>query len=71
MNCPHHIMIYADRPRSYRELPLRLAEFGQVYRYEQTGELSGLTRVRGFTIDDATSSAARIRSRTNSKTSST
>ncbi len=53
MNCPHHIMIYADRPRSYRELPLRLAEFGQVYRYEQTGELSGLTRVRGFTIDDA------------------
>lgn len=53
MNCPHHIMIYADRPRSYRELPIRLAEFGQVYRYEQTGELSGLTRVRGFTIDDA------------------
>jgi threonyl-tRNA synthetase len=53
MNCPHHIMIYADRPRSYRELPVRLAEFGQVYRYEQTGELSGLTRVRGFTIDDA------------------
>ncbi len=53
MNCPHHIQIYAHRRRSYRELPLRLAEFGQVYRYEQTGELSGLTRVRGFTVDDA------------------
>ena len=53
MNCPHHIMIYADRLRSYRELPLRLAEFGQVYRYEQSGELGGLTRVRGFTIDDS------------------
>lgn len=53
MNCPHHIMIYADRLRSYRELPVRLAEFGQVYRYEQSGELGGLTRVRGFTIDDS------------------
>ena len=53
MNCPHHIMIYQSRPRSYRELPLRLAEFGTVYRYEQSGELSGLTRVRGFTQDDA------------------
>ena len=53
MNCPHHIEIYADRRRSYRELPVRLAEFGQVYRYEQTGELGGLTRVRGFTVDDA------------------
>ena len=53
MNCPHHIQIYADRRRSYRELPVRLAEFGQVYRYEQTGELGGLTRVRGFTVDDA------------------
>ncbi len=53
MNCPHHIMIYNARPRSYRELPLRLAEFGTVYRYEQSGELSGMTRVRGFTQDDA------------------
>jgi len=53
MNCPHHTQIYAHRPRSYRELPVRLAEFGQVYRYEQSGELGGLTRVRGFTIDDA------------------
>lgn len=53
MNCPHHIMIYKSRPRSYRELPLRLAEFGTVYRFEQSGELSGMTRVRGFTQDDA------------------
>ncbi|MCH7727946.1 MAG: threonine--tRNA ligase [Planctomycetes bacterium] len=53
MNCPHHIMIYQSQPRSYRELPLRLAEFGTVYRYEQSGELSGMTRVRGFTQDDA------------------
>ena len=53
MNCPHHIMIYKSRPRSYRELPLRLAEFGTVYRYEKSGELSGMTRVRGFTQDDA------------------
>jgi threonyl-tRNA synthetase len=53
MNCPHHIQIYAAQPRSYRELPVRLAEFGTVYRYEQSGELSGLTRVRGFTQDDA------------------
>jgi threonyl-tRNA synthetase len=53
MNCPHHIQIYAAQPRSYRELPLRLAEFGTVYRWEQSGELSGLTRVRGFTQDDA------------------
>ncbi len=53
MNCPHHIQIYASQPRSYRELPLRLAEFGTVYRYEQSGELLGLTRVRGFTQDDA------------------
>ncbi len=53
MNCPHHIRIYAARPRSYRELPLRLAEFGTVYRFEQSGELHGLTRVRGFTQDDA------------------
>ncbi len=52
MNCPHHIEIYAYKRRSYRELPVRLAEFGQVYRYEQTGELGGLTRVRGFTVDD-------------------
>jgi threonyl-tRNA synthetase len=53
MNCPHHIMIYKSKPRSYRELPVRLAEFGTVYRYEQSGELSGMTRVRGFTQDDA------------------
>lgn len=53
MNCPHHCEIYRSRPRSYRELPLRLAEFGTVYRYEQSGELHGLTRVRGFTQDDA------------------
>lgn len=53
MNCPHHHQIYASKPRSYRDLPLRLAEFGTVYRYEQSGELNGLTRVRGFTQDDA------------------
>ncbi len=53
MNCPHHIEIYNSKPRSYRDLPVRFAEFGMVYRYEQSGELSGLTRVRGFTIDDA------------------
>ncbi len=53
MNCPHHIMIYKSEMRSYRDLPVRYAEFGTVYRYEQSGELSGLTRVRGFTIDDA------------------
>lgn len=53
MNCPHHIQIYASRPRSYRDLPVRLAEYGTVYRYEQSGEVSGLTRVRGFTQDDA------------------
>lgn len=53
MNCPHHCEIYRAQPRSYRDLPLRLAEFGTVYRYEQSGELHGLTRVRGFTQDDA------------------
>lgn len=53
MNCPHHCEIYKSEPRSYRDLPLRLAEFGTVYRYEQSGELHGLTRVRGFTQDDA------------------
>ncbi|MBI2478314.1 MAG: threonine--tRNA ligase, partial [Planctomycetia bacterium] len=53
MNCPHHVMIYKAKPRSYRELPLRLAEFGMVYRYEKSGELSGMTRVRGFCQDDA------------------
>jgi threonyl-tRNA synthetase len=53
MNCPHHIHIYKAEPRSYRDLPVRLAEFGTVYRYEQTGELNGMTRVRGFTQDDA------------------
>lgn len=53
MNCPHHCEVYKAFPRSYRQLPLRLAEFGTVYRYEQSGELHGLTRVRGFTQDDA------------------
>ncbi len=53
MNCPHHCEIYSHRPHSYRELPLRIAEFGTVYRYEQSGELHGLARVRGFTQDDA------------------
>lgn len=53
MNCPFHIQIYKDVLRSYRELPMRLAEFGTVYRYEQSGELGGLTRVRGFTVDDS------------------
>ncbi len=53
MNCPHHCMIYKNAPRSYKDLPLRLAEFGTVYRYEQSGELHGLTRVRSFTQDDA------------------
>lgn len=53
MNCPHHCEIYASKPRSYKDLPIRFAEFGTVYRYEQSGELHGLTRVRGFTQDDA------------------
>ena len=53
MNCPHHIQIYKAEQRSYRDLPIRLAEFGTVYRFEQTGELNGMTRVRGFTQDDA------------------
>jgi threonyl-tRNA synthetase len=53
MNCPHHCEIYASKPRSYKDLPVRIAEFGTVYRYEQSGELHGLTRVRGFTQDDA------------------
>ncbi|MDD6641109.1 MAG: threonine--tRNA ligase [Bacteroidales bacterium] len=53
MNCPHHCMIYKNTPRSYKDLPLRIAEFGTVYRYEQSGELHGLTRVRSFTQDDA------------------
>ena len=53
MNCPHHHQIYSHKPRSYRDLPVRLAEFGTVYRYEQSGELNGLIRVRGFTVDDS------------------
>jgi len=53
MNCPHHCEIYGNKPHSYKELPIRIAEFGTVYRYEQSGELHGLTRVRGFTQDDA------------------
>lgn len=53
MNCPHHCEIYSSKPHSYKDLPVRLAEFGTVYRYEQSGELHGLTRVRGFTQDDA------------------
>jgi threonyl-tRNA synthetase len=53
MNCPHHVTVYKSRPRSYRDLPLRLAEFGTVHRFEQSGELTGMIRVRGFTQDDA------------------
>jgi threonyl-tRNA synthetase len=53
MNCPHHCEVFKFKPKSYKELPLRIAEFGTVYRYEQSGELNGLTRVRGFTQDDA------------------
>ncbi|MEJ2495013.1 MAG: threonine--tRNA ligase, partial [Ignavibacteriaceae bacterium] len=53
MNCPHHFEIYASKPRSYRDLPIRYAEFGTVYRYEQSGELNGLTRVRSFSVDDS------------------
>ncbi len=53
MNCPHHCEIYKSKARSYRDLPVRIAEFGTVYRYEQSGELNGLTRVRGFTVDDS------------------
>lgn len=53
MNCPHHVRIYASQPHSYRDLPVRLAEFGTVYRWEQSGEIGGMTRVRGFTQDDA------------------
>ncbi len=53
MNCPHHCEVFANRPRSYKELPLKLGEFGTVYRYEQSGELHGLSRVRGFTQDDS------------------
>ncbi len=53
MNCPHHCHIYQSKPRSYRDLPRRLAEFGTVYRYEKSGQLNGLTRVRGFTVDDS------------------
>jgi threonyl-tRNA synthetase len=53
MNCPHHVKVYASEPRSYRDLPVRLAEFGTVYRWEQSGEVGGMTRVRGFTQDDA------------------
>ncbi len=53
MNCPHHFQIYASKPHSYRDLPIRIAEFGTVYRFEQSGELGGLTRVRGFTVDDS------------------
>jgi threonyl-tRNA synthetase len=53
MNCPHHVKIYSSQPRSYRDLPVRLAEFGTVYRWEQSGELTGMTRVRSFTVDDA------------------
>ena len=53
MNCPHHHRIYSSKPHSYRDLPVRLAEFGTVYRYEQSGELNGISRARGFTQDDA------------------
>src|SRR5579863_214273 len=53
MNCPHHHMIFAAQPRSYRDLPLRLSEYGDVYRFERAGQLQGLTRVRGMTMNDA------------------
>ncbi len=53
MNCPHHFQVYASKPRSYKDLPIRLTEFGTVYRYEQSGELNGLTRVRSFAVDDS------------------
>jgi threonyl-tRNA synthetase len=53
MNCPHHVVVYSQKPRSYRDLPVRIAEFGCVHRFEQSGELNGMTRVRGFTQDDA------------------
>ncbi|MDR1958863.1 MAG: threonine--tRNA ligase [Planctomycetaceae bacterium] len=53
MNCPHHVVVYQSKPRSYRDLPVRIAEFGTVHRFEQSGELNGMTRVRGFTQDDA------------------
>ena len=53
MNCPHHFMIYSSKPRSYRDLPIRYAEFGTVYRFEQSGELNGITRVRSFSVDDS------------------
>ncbi|MCF8243500.1 MAG: threonine--tRNA ligase, partial [Melioribacteraceae bacterium] len=53
MNCPHHFQIYSSKPRSYKDLPIRLSEFGMVYRYEQSGELNGLTRVRSFAVDDS------------------
>ena len=53
MNCPHHVQMYKAMPRSYRDLPVRLAEFGTVYRHEQSGELNGMLRVRGLTQDDA------------------
>ena len=71
MNCPHHIQIYKAEPRSYRDLPVRLAEFGTVYRFEQTGELSGMTRVRGFTQDDAHLFSPPSRSRPSSAPTST
>lgn len=59
MNCPHHLKIYANDAHSYRDLPVRLAEFGTVYRWEQSGELGGMTRVRGFTRMTPISSARR------------
>jgi len=62
MNCPHHHRIFAARKRSYRDLPMRLAEYGQVYRFEDAGALSGILRVRGMCMNDAISTAPRIRS---------
>src|SRR5699024_11807352 len=53
MNCPHHMMIYANKPHSYRELPMRIAELGTMHRYEASGAVSGLQRVRGMTLNDA------------------
>ena len=66
MNCPGHILIYRDKLRSYRELPVRLGELGTVYRYERSGVMHGLMRVRGFTQDDAHISVPRSRLKTKS-----
>ena len=70
MNCPHHIQIYKQKMRSYRDLPIRIAELGTMYRLEKSGELAGLSRVRAMTLNDATSSALPIRCSASSSKSS-